>query len=125
MKTVPYWPRLMTAEQLCEHYGIPSPRTVRTMRQQGLAAVRLGKQYLFDPSDVEAFIKAKKTCPDRIEARDYTGSQIDKPSISSGMKQEKSAFGQLARQTAAKLKQRSSGSSAQVIAIAGRATPAK
>lgn len=40
--------RLLTDRQLCEQYGIPSPRTVRTMRQQGLPSVRLGRAYLFD-----------------------------------------------------------------------------
>lgn len=57
--------RLLTDRQLCEQYGIPSPRTVRTMRQQGLPSVKLGRAYLFDAADVEAFIAGKKetSCP--------------------------------------------------------------
>lgn len=112
--------RLLTAEQVCERFGIPSPRTVRTMRQKGLAAIRLGKAYLFDESDVQAFIEANKTCLDQTEVRVCTGSQIERPSTSSGMNRERSAFGQLARQTAAKLKRPSPGSSGQVIGLRDR-----
>jgi excisionase family DNA binding protein len=53
--------RLLTAEQVCAEYGIPLPRTLRTMRQRGLPAMKLGKAYLFDSADVEAFIQAAKT----------------------------------------------------------------
>lgn len=52
--------RLMTAQQVADHFGIPSYRTLRTMRANGLPAVRLGKAYLFDPADVAAFIEAAK-----------------------------------------------------------------
>jgi hypothetical protein len=104
--------RLLTAQQVCDLFGVPSERTLRTMRQQGLAAVRLGKAYLYDESDIASFIEAKK-CRAPTEARACTGSRIAKPSTSSGMSEGQSAFGQLARQTAAKLKRPLPGSSQQ------------
>lgn len=51
--------RLLTDQQVCDLFGIPTPRTVRTMRQQGLRAARIGKAYLYDPADVRAFIAAR------------------------------------------------------------------
>ena len=58
-------PKLLTAQQVADEFGIPSARTVRTLRARGLAAVRFGKAYLFDRSDVERFIENAKvtTCP--------------------------------------------------------------
>ncbi|WP_059149955.1 helix-turn-helix domain-containing protein [Novosphingobium barchaimii] len=117
--------RLLTAEQVCQQFGIPSTRTLRTMRQKGLTAVRLGKAFLFDESDVTKFIEKQKTCQDPTEGRVSIGSQIDRPSTFSGTSVGRSAFGQLARQTAAKLKQPSRNSSGQVISISGRENPGK
>ena len=56
---------LRTDKQLVADFGLPSVRTVRTMRQKGLPAVRLGKAYLYDPQDVSAFIAQRKVsaCP--------------------------------------------------------------
>jgi len=53
--------RLMTAQEVAENFGIPSVRTVRTMRADGLPAVRLGKGYLFERADVEAFRRASRS----------------------------------------------------------------
>lgn len=117
--------RLLTAEQVCEQFGVPSPRTVRTMRQQGLAAVRLGKSYLFDPQDVEAFIEAKKECHAQTPAPASNGSKSASATTSCGMNTAGAAFGQLARQTASKLKQPSPISSGSVTPIRGRETQAR
>lgn len=51
---------LLTAQQVSERFGIPKARTVRTLRLQGLPAVKIGKQFLYDPADVEAFIERVK-----------------------------------------------------------------
>lgn len=109
--------RLLTAEQLCETFGIPSPRTVRTMRQQGLAGVRLGKQYLFDPADVQAFIERKKECHAPTQARGSNGSKSASDGISSNTSVAQSGSIQRALQTAALLKRRSPPTSAQVIGL--------
>lgn len=107
--------RLLTAEQDCEHFGIPKVRTVRTMRQQGSAAVRLGKSYLFDPADVAAFTEAKKECPAPIAAPASTGSQSAAPYISCGISAVQSASAQRAQAIAAKMKKPSQPSLGQVI----------
>lgn len=52
--------RLMTAEQIKQDFGLPSVRTVRTMRDRGLPSVKLGKAYLYDHADVVAFIRRAK-----------------------------------------------------------------
>ena len=58
-------PALLTAQQVADEFGLPSVRTLRTMRARGLPAVPLGKAYLFDRADVERFIENAKvtTCP--------------------------------------------------------------
>ena len=113
--------RLLTAEQVCDRFGIPSERTLRTMRDQGLVAVRLGKAYLYDESDIVTFIEAKK-CRARTEDRASTGLRPAKPSISSGMKGALNASGQLAQQTAARLKRLSPGSSLQPTEVKAHAS---
>jgi excisionase family DNA binding protein len=117
--------RLLTAEQVCEQFGVPSPRTVRTMRQQGLAAVRLGKAYLFDAADVEAFIQAKKECPAQIAAPGYTGSPTEARSTSCGMSGEQSASALRARMIADRLKKPSRHTSANVIDLQAGASRTK
>lgn len=94
--------RLLTAEQVAETFGIPSARTVRTMRADGLPAVRLGKCYLFDKSDVEAFIQSRKEvkCRAPIEDRISITSKAGGAGISNGAKPD------------------ARGSSAQALAIA-------
>lgn len=109
--------RLLTAEQVCERFGIPSPRTVRTMRQKGLAAVRLGKAYLFDESDVQAFIEASKTCHAQTRDLSFAGLPPEERIISRGTRRAANASVQRVQQTSAKLKQLSKPSSAQVIAL--------
>ncbi|AGH49589.1 hypothetical protein G432_09320 [Sphingomonas sp. MM-1] len=80
--------RLMTAEQVASEFGLPSARTVRTMRADGLAAVRLGKAYLFDVDDVQAFIQSRKEtkCRDRIEVHISPSSGIGAAGTSNGAK---------------------------------------
>jgi hypothetical protein len=95
------------------------------MREKGLAAVRLGKAFLYDEKDVVTFIEKQKTCQDQTEGRVSTGSLVERPSTFSGTTTGRSAFGQLARQTAAKLKQPSRGSSGQVISMPGRGNQGK
>lgn len=117
--------RLLTAAQVCEHYGIPNPRTVsRTMRQQGLPGVRIGKTYLFDPADVEAFIAARKEvpCPAPTKAPGCAGSPDGAAITSPGTRKAANASAQQARLTSARLKQLSRHGSAHIIALppAGR-----
>lgn len=114
--------RLLTAEQVCEHFGIPSPRTVRTMRQHGLAGVRLGKAYLFDAADVQAFIESRKECHAQIRDTGCDGSQPGAPITSHGMKRAANDSALRAQATADRLKKLSKRSSGQVIALP---TPAR
>lgn len=98
--------RLLTAEQVAETFGIPSPRTVRTMRADGLPAVRLGKCYLYDPDDVRGFIQSRK----ETKCRDRTGDHISPMSAIGaagtfdGAKPGAPASSALALEIAAKLK---------------------
>lgn len=77
--------RLMTAQQVADTFGLPSPATLRTMRQNGLPAVRLGKAFLFDHDDVIAFIERQKTCLDRTREHPLSGSRSGDAGISGGM----------------------------------------
>ena len=52
--------RLMTAAEAIAEFGIPSVRTLRTMRARGLPSVKLGKAHLFHSEDIAAFIQAAK-----------------------------------------------------------------
>lgn len=107
--------RLLTANQVCADFGIPTPSTLRTMRANGLPHVRLGKQYLYDPQDVAAFIESAKRCHDRTQAPDCTGRRPEDRSTSSGTSMASNGFERQAQQTAASLKRLSRTSSAQVI----------
>ena len=105
--------RLMTAAQVAEAFGLPTPRTVRTMVSKGLPVVRLGRADLFDVADVEAFIATRKEsrCPAPIPALVLNGSTSAKRSTSSGTNAAESAAVQHARQIAATLKRSSRNSS--------------
>jgi hypothetical protein len=103
--------RLLTAEQVCETFGVPSPRTVRTMRGQGLASVLLGKAYLYDSADVADFIQARKTCPVLTPVPNFAGSRRGAPTTSSGSTMVQDVHAQRARQIAEKLKRPSRTSS--------------
>lgn len=96
--------RLLTAAQVADTFGIPSARTVRTMRADGLPAVRLGKCYLFDASDVQAFIESRKEtkCRAQTEVRISTTSAPGSAGTSNGARPD------------------AHGSSAQALAIAQR-----
>ena len=113
--------RLLTSNQVCDQFGIPTAGTLKTMRANGLTFVRLGKAYLYDEKDVSAFIESAKICHARTPAPDCTGKPTGDPSTSSGTNTASRGFVRQAQQTAALLKQRSPASSAQVIALPGRA----
>ncbi len=117
--------RLMTAQQIADEFGLPSPRTVRTMRDRGLPAARLGKAFLYDHDDVVAFIQgAKETrCQDRIAAPTSNGSRRGAASISSGMSRDAHESARLALQMCAKPSKpsRSSSQSGNVSEFPGRA----
>ncbi|WP_333573827.1 hypothetical protein [Sphingomonas sp.] len=57
-----------------ERYGLPSLSTVATMRRRGLPFIRISKQHLFDPADVEKFIASQKETQCRDEAAGRTSS---------------------------------------------------
>jgi phage terminase Nu1 subunit (DNA packaging protein) len=102
-----------TAEQLADTIGGITPRTVRTLRAQGLPAVKLGKAWLFDPEKALAWIAAREEaqCPVQTEVRTSSSSVPAASSTSSGAKPAASASVALARQTAERLKRRSRSSS--------------
>lgn len=52
--------RLLTSEQLVQEFNLPSVRTVRTLRSQGLPTVKLGAARLTDYDDMVAFVEMKK-----------------------------------------------------------------
>lgn len=109
--------RLLTAAQVCDVFGVPSPRTLRTMRQQGLAGVRIGRAYLFDADDVQAFIESRKECPAPTKAPSCDGSRPGNPTTSPGTTRAANDSAQRALATAARLRQLSKRSSGQVIAL--------
>ena len=105
--------KLMTAEQAVEQFGLPSPRTLRTMRQRGLPAARIGKAYLYQADDIDAFIMQAKvaTCQDGTKARRSSGSTSGRAGTSSGTTLVASECALLARRTAERLKALSPSSS--------------
>lgn len=105
--------KLMTAEQVADEYGLPSTRTIRTMRNKGLPAVRIGKAFLFDQADVDAFIERQKEtiCHAQTEARLSSGTRSASATTSSGMSMAMNDHALLAQQTSRSLKQLSRGSS--------------
>lgn len=114
--------RLLTAKQVAETFGLPSATTLRSMRQQGLPAVKIGKAWLFEAADVDAFIQSRKVtaCPAQISVPGSNMSTDAARSTSSGMKGAESAPAALARQTVERLKLRLPGSSASVSSLNGR-----
>ncbi|PZO91799.1 MAG: hypothetical protein DI623_01750 [Sphingomonas sanxanigenens] len=114
--------RLMTAKQVAEEFGIPSERTVRTMRADGLPAVRFGKAYLFDPDDVRGFIASRKvtTCRARTEVPISTSSATVGAGISNGAKPGAPGSSARALEIAKRLKSPSPTSSVNASEPAGR-----
>jgi hypothetical protein len=98
---------LRTDKQLVDEFNLPSTRTVRTMRQQGLPAVRLGKAYLYDPNDVQEFITKRKvsSCPGRTEDHTSNSSENEVVSTSTGARKAQPASDRRALRTVEKLKQ--------------------
>lgn len=119
--------RLLTAVEAVERFGLPCERTLRTMRNKGLRAVRLGKAYLFDASDIEAFIEASKEspCPAPIEAHASDGLPVAKPITSSGMSAAFNGCDPHLQQTLARLKTLSRDSSRRTGDRVGRVIQAK
>lgn len=105
--------QLLTAQQLVDDFGLPSVRTVRTLRNQGLPAVRLGQAYLFDRDDVVEFIKQRKVvqCPAETEAPISNSSSSAGAIISSGQKAAAPDSAARARRIAEQLKKPSRNSS--------------
>jgi hypothetical protein len=107
--------RLLTDAQVCEQFGIPSKWTLRTMRGNGLIAVRLGKSYLYDEVDVIAFIESAKVCRALTPAPDCTGKPGAESTTSDGTSVASRGFVRQARRISDSLKKPLPRSSAQVI----------
>lgn len=114
---------LITAKRVAEDFGLPSARTVRTMRADGLPAVRLGKAYLYDPADVQEFIQSRKEtkCRAQTEGHILTTSGAGAAGISSGAKRGARGNSAQALAIAERLKTRSPSSSKSG---SGKNTPA-
>ena len=108
--------RLLTAQQVADDFGLPSAGTLRSMRCQGLPAVKIGKAWLFDADDVSAFIQSRKVtqCPAPILAPGSNPSLGVRLSTSSGLTAGGSGPAALARQTAERLKRGSRNSCGSV-----------
>ena len=118
--------RLLTPEQAVAEFNLPSVRTIRTLRNQGLPTVKLGAARLIDYDDMMNFIERRKQCQGETQARGYVGSTAARATTSSGMSGAANDCGLLARQTANVLKQSSRRSSEQVIdRPMGRVLPMK
>lgn len=102
--------RLLTPAQAVEEFNLPSERTIRTLRNQGLPTVKLGAARLIDYDDMVNFIERRK-CQDATPGHASAGSTAGKPSTSFGMSGAANDSGLLARQTSAELKKLSRRSS--------------
>ena len=103
--------RLLTIEQAVAEFNLPSTRTIRTLRNQGLPTVKLGAARLIDYDDMLNFIERRK-CQDATPDPASAGSTGAKPSTSFGMSGAANDCGLLARQTSSELKKLSRRSSA-------------
>jgi hypothetical protein len=116
--------KLLTPEQAVAEFNLPSVRTIRTLRNQGLPTVKLGAARLIDYDDMVNFIERRKQCQGETQAQGFVGSTAGRASTSSGMSKAANDSGLLARQTANALKQSSRRSSAPASAQpAGRVLP--
>jgi hypothetical protein len=106
----------MTAQQVAEQFGFPSARTLRSLRAQGLPAVKIGT-WLFDPADVESFIQARKItqCPDRTAVPTFSSSGSANASTSNGMRAAANDSAARARLIAQGLKRSSPPSSSNAV----------
>lgn len=97
---------LLTAEQVVSRYGLPSTRTVRSMRQKGMRHVRISKAYLYEAEDVEAYIEQNKVaqCPGETQARSSNGSKSATATMPHGTRADAKNSILLAQQTSQKLK---------------------
>lgn len=96
--------RLMTPEQAVAEFNLPSVRTIRTLRNQGLPTVKLGAARLIDYDDMLNFIERRKQCQGETTARGSAGSTAGRATTSFGMSGAANDSGLLARQTSAELK---------------------
>jgi exonuclease III len=119
--------RLLTVEQAVTEFNLPSARTIRTLRKQGLPTVKLGAARLIDYDDMMAFIEAAKEtpCQDQTPARGSSRSKGARASTSPGSSKGGSGFAQLALRSAEQLKRRSQNSSANDSEDQGRVIRAK
>ncbi len=117
--------RYQTAEELAATIGGISPRTVRTMRMQGLPAVKLGKAWLYDPEKALAWIAAREEAKCHVPtlAPGSNKSTAAQASTSSGMKAAGSAAAALARQSVERLKRSSRPSSGNGSSQSGQLVP--
>lgn len=102
--------RLLTAEQAVAEFNLPSVRTIRTLRNQGLPTVKLGAARLIDYDDMVNFIERRK-CQEGTPAPASAGSLAGRVSTSSGTRGAANDCGLLARQTSNELKKLSRRSS--------------
>ncbi|NJC06550.1 hypothetical protein GGQ97_002343 [Sphingomonas kaistensis] len=114
--------RLMTPAEAVEAFNLPSVRTIRTLRSQGLPTVKLGSARLIDYDDMVAFVERMKEqqCHAPTEAPSSSRLASAQSSTSPGSSMVKSGSAQRARQTAEKLKRLSQGSSANDTEPQGR-----
>lgn len=108
--------RLLTPEQAVEEFNLPSVRTIRTLRNQGLPTVKLGAARLIDYDDMMNFIESRKAseCQGETGVRGSNGSRSARSITSSGMNVAANDSVLLARQTADKLKRSSRRSSVNI-----------
>jgi hypothetical protein len=123
--------RYQTAAQLAQTIGGIKMCTIRSLRLQGMPAVKLGRSYLFDPEKCLAWIAEREeaACRAPIPAHGSSGSTGGPTFISCGSKGGASGVAALARQTAERLKHISPHSSAngnchsaQLVPLTRRAT---
>lgn len=120
--------RLLTPDEAVAEFNLPSVRTIRTLRNQGLPTVKLGAARLIDYQDMVNFIEARKAneCQGATQATGSGGSIAGRAFTSSGMSGAANDSALLARQTASALKQSSRRSSARsTVQPTGRVLPMK
>lgn len=99
--------RYKTAEELSVEIGGIKPCTIRSLRLQGMPAVRIGRSWLYNTEKALAWIAAREesTCLAQTEAHASNRSLTDRTSTSSGTLAAPSGSVAQARQTAERLKQ--------------------
>lgn len=118
--------RLLTPTEAVAEFNLPSVRTIRTLRNQGLPTIKLGAARLIDYDDMVNFIEGRKQCQGETQGRGSAGSVGGRASTSSGMSMAANDSALLARQTANELKKGSRHSyGPMLVHPAGRVLPMK